>query len=156
MTTEALSSTSKASFFARWLRLSRISLLLMVLAAATGALVESEAVMAAAGVLFVLCGLNAAILYRVATYHIVSISMKDGIATIQAARFNASGRSMVPAHQVAASVSRVPMRIPALWKLTLDHGGQLIARQYSIEDWTEQKLREAASVFETARKAAEE
>ena len=156
MTTEALSSTSKASFLSRWLRLSRISLLIMALAAATAALVQTEVVLAAAGIIFLLCGLNAAILYRFATYHIVSISMKEGIATIQSARFNASGRSIVPAHQVSAAVTRVSMRVPAMWKLTLDHGGQMIARQYSIEDWTEGRLRQAEEIFEAARKAAEE
>lgn len=156
MATETVSSASKASFFSRWLRLSRLSLLIMVLAAAAGALVESDMVLTGAVIVFLLCGLNAAVLYRFATDHIISVSIDNGIATIQSARFNARGRNIVPAHQVLASVSRVPMQLPAMWRLTLEHGGQTIARQYSIEDWTEAKLREAAEIFETARKAAAE
>ena len=109
----------------------------------------------AAAIVAALCAASLAVFYRYATYHISSISMENGIATIQTARFNARGRHIVPAHQVSAAVARVPLQIPAVWRLTLEHGGQMIARQYSIEDWTEDRLRRVTAVFEAARAAAD-
>ena len=152
----AISSNSNAAFFGRWMRLSRATLLGAAAAAVVAALLQTEAGFAAAGGLFLLFGINLAVLYRYATYHLVSIQVEGGIATIQTSRFNARGRSIVPAHQVSARIARVPLRFPALFRLELEHGGQLIVRQYSIEDWTEQRLLEIQKIFASAAQAAED
>lgn len=151
----AVSSNSSASFFSRWIRLSRSTLLAVLLALAAGALIQTETALAVTAAAILLLAINIAALYRYATYHIVSIQVEDGIATIQTCRFNARGRHIVPAHQVMAKISRVPLRFPAMFRLELEHGGQLIARQYSIEDWTEDKLLTAQKIFVSAAEAAQ-
>lgn len=151
---ENISSSSKAAYLSRWFAISKYSLAAACgcIAAAFFVPAEYAAVPAAAGLL---CAAAALFDLKAASHHIAAIEITNGIATIHAAVGNAKSRHIVPAHQVQASISRVAFRVPRLWKLQLDHSGSLLARQFSIEDWSEPKLREAAAMFERARAAAE-